>query len=85
MRFEWDDTKNETNLRKHGVTFEEAIGIFSDPDLDELYPPKDGYQEERWQAFGRVDRTRLDVLMVVYTDRRPDVRRVISARRATTG
>ena len=31
QRFEWDETKAVTNLRKHGVPFEEAASVFSDP------------------------------------------------------
>lgn len=31
MKFEWDDTKAEANLRKHGVTFEKAFTVFGDP------------------------------------------------------
>lgn len=82
MLFEWDEMKNDANSRKHGVSFDEAIAIFSDPDLDEFDVTEDGYREERWRAFGRPDRARLDVLVVVYTDRVPDIRRIISARPA---
>lgn len=82
MRFEWDEAKNDTNFRKHSVTFDEAIDIFSDPDLDEFDVTEDGYQEERWRAIGRANRASLDVLVVVYTDRVPNTRRIISARPA---
>lgn len=82
MRFEWDETKNDANLRKHGVTFEEAIAIFSDPRLDEVDVTEDDYGEERWAASGRVNLAGLDVLVVIYTDRVPETRRIISARRA---
>jgi uncharacterized protein len=33
MRFEWDDNKAESNAVKHGITFEEAVTVFDDPDL----------------------------------------------------
>jgi uncharacterized protein len=33
MRFEWDDNKAESNAVKHGITFEEAVTVFADPDL----------------------------------------------------
>ncbi len=82
MRFEWDPAKNRTNLTKHGIRFEDAIAIFSDPNLREV-PEDDIFEEDRWVAFGRIDRTRLMVVAVVYTDRLPDTRRIISARQAT--
>ena len=31
MEFEWDRTKAEQNLRKHGVAFEDAVDLFDDP------------------------------------------------------
>jgi hypothetical protein len=31
MRFEWDETKAKSNLRKHGVAFEDAMLAFADP------------------------------------------------------
>ncbi len=83
MPFEWDPAKNRSNIRKHGVRFEDTIRIFTDPNLREFAQSDDLDDEERWVAFGRADRTRLDVLMAVYTDRWPDVRRIISARHAT--
>jgi hypothetical protein len=33
MQFEWDDNKAESNARKHGITFEEAVTAFADPYL----------------------------------------------------
>lgn len=65
MRFEWDETKNDANWRKHGVRFDEAIDLFSDPDLEEFDVKEDEYREERWRAVGRADRARLDVPVVV--------------------
>jgi uncharacterized protein (DUF4415 family)/uncharacterized DUF497 family protein len=63
VEFEWDPTKAEVNLRKHGVTFEFATAVFLDPDrIEEL----DGQHtdEERWIATGRVEQF---VLVVVFT------------------
>lgn len=82
MRFEWDSGKNRANLTKHGIRFEDAIGIFSDPNLREV-PDDEIFDEDRWVAFGRIDRTRLAVVAVVYTDRLPNIRRIISARQTT--
>jgi len=87
IRFEWDDAKNASNQRKHGVSFEEAAEVFLDP----LYVSvreriEDG--EERWQTFGVVEGSLL--LMVAHTLREEsghgswtDVIRIITAREAT--
>jgi uncharacterized protein len=81
LRFEWDAHKNRANQAKHGVGFEEASRVFSDPLLimreDRVV---DG--EQRWHALGSVG----SVLLVVHTVREDgldDVIRVISARKAT--
>ena len=31
MNFDWDNNKNQSNIAKHGISFEEAIAIFDDP------------------------------------------------------
>ena len=77
MRFEWDTNKNRKNLRKHGVSFEEILPVFRDPNL--LIIPDPCEEEERWDAIGLVG----TVMFVVYTERSEDVIRIISARKAT--
>ncbi len=84
MRFEWDDQKNASNLKKHGIRFETAAVAFDDPHLQmELDRIEDG--ETRWQTVGRVDDDYL--LLVVHllaTDGEDEeVVRIISAREAT--
>lgn len=68
MRFTWDPEKAAKNLRKHGVSFDEAIGIFSDPRhiIMENYLFADD-NEQRYQAIGMTDK--LVVLSVVFVDR----------------
>ncbi len=78
MSFEWDPAKNEANLRKHGVDFEDAIRIFEGPTL-EREDTRRHYGERRIQALGRSGK---DVLFVVYTWRGA-MRRIISARGAS--
>jgi uncharacterized DUF497 family protein len=82
MRFDWDDTKNAINLRKHGIRFETATRAFDDPNqllrFDRIV---DG--EERWQTIGLVDG--IYMLLVVHTIEDVDddeVYRLISARKA---
>jgi uncharacterized DUF497 family protein len=54
MWFEWNDAKSRSNLRKHGVSFEDASRIFGDPlrwsDIDRIV---DG--EERWLTVGMIE------------------------------
>ena len=78
--FEWDEAKREVNLVKHGVDFVDALGVFADPLRVERVDQRREYAEERRQAVGTV---RGQVLFVVYT-LRGEVRRLISARRASS-
>ncbi len=52
MSFAWDPAKNEANLEKHGVDFEDAIRIFEGPTLEQEDARRD-YGERRVQALGR--------------------------------
>lgn len=79
MEFEWDEAKAASNLRKHGVDFADAIGVFDDPLA--LSMPDDDPDERRFVGVGADILGR--VLVVVYTIRGDNVR-VISARRATS-
>jgi len=85
LRFEWDPEKARSNQRKHGVTFETAVRVFSDPfALVEQDRIENG--EYRWQTTGMVDGAL--VLLVAHADQEEDgieVIRIISARRATSG
>lgn len=81
MSFEWDDNKASINEQKHGVSFTEAITVFSDP-LELTIPDPDHSQGEfRFLSIGRSDRGNL--LVVAYTEREPASIRLISARPAT--
>ena len=79
MRFTWDKRKAASNLRKHGVSFEEAATAFDD-DLAAYYP--DSLHADRFILIGYSRRQRL--LYVVHAEVQPDVIRIISARRATS-
>ena len=75
--FEWDDGKAASNRRKHGVSFDDALSAFDDPDgFDEDDADQD---EERWKRIGM---SAIGLLAVIYTERGPRIR-IISARRAT--
>jgi uncharacterized DUF497 family protein len=77
MAFEWDAAKAASNLRKHGVDFADAVGVFHDPFA--LSRPDDASDEERFVGIGTDFLGR--ILVVVYTFRGSDVR-IISARTA---
>lgn len=78
--FEWDEVKARQNARKHHVTFEEAISVFSDPFLVTFPDDEHSEVEERFISIGQSDRGR--VLLVVHTER-SDAIRLISCRKAT--
>ena len=75
--FEWDEQKAAENVRKHGVSFEEAASVFLD--LDYLLTA-DVADAERFVALGYSSLARM--LVVVHCERHPRVR-IISARPAT--
>ncbi|WP_371231322.1 BrnT family toxin [Pseudomonas sp. QE6] len=79
MRFEWDEAKNQANIRKHGIDFSDVPELFQNPFLT-LRDGREDYGEERWISLGRI---RSLIGVVVYTERQGDVIRVISARKAT--
>lgn len=78
--FEWDPAKADSNLRKHGVSFEEASTVWGDP-LALIMPDADhSGSEQRYILLGFSSLQRL--LVVAHTERRERVR-IISARQAT--
>jgi len=79
MEFEWDPAKAEANLAKHGIDFDDAIGVFDDPAVGTEPDPRHYSGEMRYRAIGRVGET---ILLVCYT-MRAKRRRIISARRAS--
>ena len=78
--FEWDDDKAKSNLKKHGVSFEEAATIFNDPRIATISDPDHSEQEERFVSLGMSFIQRL--LSVIHTER-AERTRLISARKAT--
>jgi len=77
MRFEWDPKKAATNLKKHGVTFQEAATVFGDPLAITFQDPDHSGEEERQITFGLSIHKRL--IVVSHTERK-DRTRIISAR-----
>ncbi len=80
FKFEWDTQKAASNLRKHGLSFDEAVSVFADA-LALTFADTDHYEsEDRSRTYGISNKGRL--LVIVHTERRENVR-IISARKAT--
>ena len=82
--FEWDPRKAEANAAKHGVTFDDAVTVFLDPDALDGPDLQHSSAESRFRRLGRSADGQ--VLMVAYTLRRTgngEAIRIISARRAS--
>ncbi len=79
MDLEWDAAKAAQNLKKHGVSFEDAELVFYDGGRIETYDGRQDYGEDRWATIGMAD---CAVLYAIYTVRREDTIRLISARKA---
>ncbi len=79
MEFEWDETKNRTNILKHGIDFETAMRIFDGAVLSRRDSRRD-YGEDRYITVGRVGQATL--VVVAHTERCGRIR-LISARPAS--
>lgn len=80
LLFDWDEDKAASNLRKHGVSFEEAASVFTDPNLIEIFDPEHSDDESRFLTIGFSNHGRL--LAVAYTPRGQFIR-IINARIAS--
>ena len=83
VRFEWDSSKAEANIRKHGIPFERAASVFFDPLQASVQDRVEG-GEYRWRTIGLTEG--FELLVVAHTvrdDGDGEVIRIISARHAT--
>lgn len=80
MQFEWDPAKSATNLRKHGVSFNEAATVFGDPLAATALDPDHSVTEDRYITIGMSNRRR--IIMVAHAERSERIR-IISARELT--
>jgi uncharacterized protein len=83
--FSWDVRKALSNLKKHGVSFEEAATVFGDPEALDWDDPEHSHAEIRSKRLGILLTGR--ILIVIYTPRKvnhgKEIIRIISARQAT--
>ena len=77
MKFEWDKKKSETNLQKHGISFDEAKTIFNGHVLT-IEDKRKEYGEARKITIGELE-NKIAVVVVIHTDRTGKTR-IISAR-----
>lgn len=82
IRFVWDDAKDRLNVRKHGVSFEEARTVFLDPVGRLIHDPVHSDREDRFVMLGLSRRLRLLAVHHAY-DRSEELIRIISARKAS--
>jgi hypothetical protein len=80
VKFEWDDKKAISNLKKHGISFEEASTVFGDWLAITIEDPLHSEDEERWIIIGKSEY--LNTLVVVHVEKCQAIR-IISARSAT--
>jgi len=80
LNFEWDRRKAVFNIKKHGVSFEEAATAFGNPLSVTIHDPKHSDDEDRFLLLGETQDKKL--VVVAHTDRK-DTIRLINARTAT--
>ena len=81
IEFDWDPAKAASNLRKHGVSFEEARSVFYDEFAIQFYDEPHSSKEDRFLMLGTSSGAHL--LLVCHCERDGGVIRIISARKAT--
>ena len=80
LLFEWDSHKNVSNLKKHGVSFEEAKTVFTDEYARLIIDPDNSEGEDRFILLGTSIDSKL--LVVCHCIREAESIRIISARKA---
>ena len=83
IRFEWDPAKARANVRKHGVSFDEARSVFFDENALEFDDPQHSTDERRFLLLGRSVHFRTLVVCHCFREGE-EVIRLVSARRATS-
>lgn len=81
LEFTWDELKAQTNIKKHGVSFDEAKSAFYDENAIVIYDPDHSQQEDRFIILGISDYSRLLIVCHCYRENETIIR-IISARKA---
>ncbi|MBS9779314.1 MAG: BrnT family toxin [Moraxellaceae bacterium] len=83
MQFSWDKNKEQTNIEKHGLSFQEAMLVFADP-FALCNQDRIENHEQRWQTIGKINDIAM-IVLVAHTwtdDGKTEYIRIISARQA---
>ena len=78
MRFEWDESKRESNLLKHGIDFGDVEKVFAGKTVT-IFDDRFDYGEDRFITLGLLDGR---VVVIIHTEA-DELIRIISARKAT--
>ncbi|MFK5915652.1 MAG: BrnT family toxin, partial [Woeseiaceae bacterium] len=79
LKFEWDKKKDKSNIKKHGVTFEEAQTVFFDEHAIQFFDPEYSEDEERFLLLGTSFKSKTLVVCHCFREKETKVR-IISAR-----
>jgi uncharacterized DUF497 family protein len=79
MKFEWDETKDLANKKKHKIRFTQAVLAFSDPLRKEYYDDRHSIEEDRLIVVGLAKNA---ILIVSFAEPDSETIRIISARKA---
>ena len=84
IKFEWNQTKDKANQRKHGVSFKEAKSVFYDEFAIQFFDEMNSIDEDRFLLLGRsLESNILIVCHCIRPHESDEIIRIISARRAT--
>ena len=84
-QFDWDPSKEASNVRKHQVNFRRAATIYRDPNQLSVFDDEHSNEEDRWITLGIDSSGVLRVVVHTYeqvSEDRCEIR-IISARKAT--
>lgn len=82
IHFQWDETKNRANIKKHGISFEEASSVFYDENAILFDDPDHSAEEDRFLILGISEKLHICIVSHCYRDK-DKIIRIISARKAT--
>ena len=82
LKFEWDESKNQTNIKKHGISFQEASSVFYDDEALIISDESHSNTEDRFVLIGFSYKFNLLVVCRCYRQNESIIR-IISARKAT--
>ena len=81
LEFEWDKKKDKANLKKHGISFDEARTVFYDESALQFFDPDHSENEDRFLLLGTSFKLKAVVVCHWYREEETIIR-IISARKA---